>query len=162
MLNYFSYNLETLVKFMENKTPLKLQIDFVFVSKRIKILAIGIIISIIFVFAMGLTVSYANIRPDMYNLNILSIIICLVVGAASLPIKKLMVKKATPENFLSVYFNAHIIPLLLCDLGGLLCVSTNLFINQNIILAAGGVVISAIYIILIFPYKKDLDKITAK
>ncbi len=144
---------------MENKTPLKLQIDFVFVSKRIKILAIGIIISIIFVFAMGLTVSYANIRPDRYNLNILSIVVCLVVGAVSLPIKKLMVRKATPVNFLSAYFNAHIIPLLLCDLGGLLCVSTNLFVNQNIILAAGGVVITVLYIILIFPYKKDLNNI---
>lgn len=147
---------------MDSKTSLKLQIDFVFITKRIKMLAVGIIFSIIFVFAMGLFVSYTNIRPEMYNLNILSIIICFVVGAAGLPIKKIMIKKVTPENFLNVYFNIHVVPFLLCDLGGLLCVSTNLFVNQNIFLAIGGVVISTIYIMLVFPYKKDLQYIIEK
>ncbi len=147
---------------MDSKTSLKLQIDFVFIAKRIKILAVGIIVSIVFVFVMGLFVSYTNIRPEMYNLNILSIIICLVVGAAGLPIKKIMIKKVTPENFLNVYFNIHVVPLLLCDLGGLLCVSTNLFVNQNIFLAIGGIVISTIYIMLVFPYKKDLQYIMEK
>ena len=147
---------------MDSKTSLKLQIDFVFIAKRIKILAVGIIVSIVFVFAMGLFVSYTNIRPEMYNLNILSIIICFVVGAAGLPIKKIMIKKVTPENFLNLYFNIHVVPLLLCDLGGLLCVSTNLFVNQNIFLAIGGVVISTIYIMLVFPYKKDLQYIMEK
>ena len=147
---------------MDSKTSLKLQIDFVFIAKRIKILTVGIIVSIVFVFAMGLFVSYTNIRPEMYNLNILSIIICFVVGAAGLPIKKIMIKKVTPENFLNLYFNIHVVPLLLCDLGGLLCVSTNLFVNQNIFLAIGGVVISTIYIMLVFPYKKDLQYIMEK
>ena len=147
---------------MDSKTSLKLQIDFVFITKRIKILAVGIIVSIVFVFIMGLFVSYTNIRPEMYNLNILSIIICLVVGAAGLPIKKIMIKKVTPENFLNLYFNIHVVPLLLCDLGGLLCVSTNLFVNQNIFLAIGGVLISTIYIILVFPFKKDLQYIKEK
>ena len=147
---------------MDSKTSLKLQIDFVFITKRIKILAVGIIVSIVFVFIMGLFVSYTNIRPEMYNLNILSIIICLVVGAAGLPIKKIMIKKVTPENFLNLYFNIHVVPLLLCDLGGLLCVSTNLFVNQNIFLAIGGIVISTIYIMLVFHYKKYLQYIMEK
>ena len=73
-----------------------------------------------------------------------------------------MIKKVTPENFLNLYFNIHVVPLLLCDLGGLLCVSTNLFVNQNIFLAIGGIVISTIYIMLVFPYKKDLQYIMEK
>ena len=146
---------------MDKQTSLKLQIDFLFISKRIKILAIAIIISIIFVFGFGLIVSYTNIRPQMYYLNISSIVVCLVLGALSYPLKKVLLKKVTLKNFFSTYFNAHIFPLLLCDLGGLFCVSTNLFINQNLYLAVGGILVSSIYIILIFPSTKDIKNLEA-
>ncbi|MBS1513384.1 MAG: hypothetical protein JSS63_00025, partial [Bacteroidetes bacterium] len=59
------------------------------------------------------------------------------------------------DNFISAYFNAHIAAFILCDMGALLSITTNLFVNANIIMASIGVGIGLLYMWINFPRAED-------
>ncbi|MBN1633118.1 MAG: hypothetical protein JW917_03015 [Ignavibacteria bacterium] len=144
----------------KSEIPLKIQIEFEFVSKRIRILAIAIIAGIVIIFAAGLFTAKMSIYPIKEIYNIFAVIISLGLCILSYPVKRIMLKRRIDEKkFMPFYFNALIIPLALCDVGGLFGIVTNFFISVNIIYAIVCFVISVFCIYLVFPRMKDLDLI---
>ncbi len=71
----------------------------------------------------------------------------------------MILKKVTLSGILTAYFNAHIIPFAVLDFGALFCITTNLFVNGNILYASIGVVVSVAAMILNFPREEDFEKI---
>lgn len=144
---------------MENKSNLVKEVDLVFMARRIRMLGIAILLGIVLVFGMGLIVSGSYINEELSAFNLLSFIICCIFCVPSYSIKKMILKNLDGNNFAGKYFNAHIIPFAMCDLGGLFCIATNLFVNQNLIYATGGFLVSVFFIILNFPKSNDYLKV---
>ena len=144
---------------MEKDIPLKLEVEYAFVTRRIRILAIAIILGFIIVFVLGLFTPVEILSPDLNYLSYVSVILCAVLCVSSFYIKKLMLKNLKADNFLNSYFNIHAIPFAVCDLGGLLCIATNLFINRNLIYASGGLLIGVLYIIINMPKKTEIESL---
>ena len=142
---------------MESEKPLKTEIEYDFVTRKIRILGIAIMVGLALIFAMGLFVAANNINKELGFLNHISVIICVFLCFGSFYIKKFMLKKVTKENFIKSYFNAHVVPFALCDFAGLFCITTSLFINFNLIYAAAGLFFSLLYVIANFPQRKDLE-----
>lgn len=141
----------------KSEIPMKIQIEFAFVSKRIRILAIAIIVGIVIIFSAGVFTSNLSVFPIKENYNLIAVIICAVLCILSFPVKRLMLKRVSGKNFMPSYFNALIVPLALCDVGGLFGIATNLFISVNVVYAVACLFISLLYIFLVFPRMKDLD-----
>jgi len=141
----------------KSEIPMKVQIEFAFVSKRIRILAIAILAGIVIIFAAGIITSSMNVYPIKEFYNLIAVIISAVMCVSSLPVKRLMLKRVTEKKFMPSYFNALIIPLAMCDVGGLFGIVTNLFISVNIIYAIACLFISVLFIFLVFPNAKDLE-----
>jgi len=131
--------------------------DLLFVSRRIFFLGIAIIIGLVLIFLMGLFIT-----PDSGNefeiYGIISVFICVGLCFLSFFLRKSLLKKINGENYMKVYFNAHVLPFALCDLGGLMAITTNIFINRNVLLALGGLVIAILYILLNFPKTNDIPE----
>lgn len=143
----------------KSEIPLKIQIEFAFVSKRIKILAIAIIVGIVVIFVAGLFTSKMSVYPIKEIYNIIAVIISIGLCILSYPVKRIMLKRINEKKFMPSYFNALIIPLALCDVGGLFGIVTNLFISVNILYAVICLFVSLLFIFLVFPVMKDLDLI---
>lgn len=143
----------------KSEIPMKVQIEFAFVSKRIRILAIAIIVGIVLIFTAGIITSYMNVFPVKETYNLIAVIIGVVLCISSYPVKRILLKRVTEKKFMPSYFNASIVPLALCDVGGLFGIATNLFISVNIIYAAACFFISLLYLFLVFPKMKDLEYI---
>lgn len=144
---------------MENKGNLVKEVDIVFIARKIRLLGIAILIGIAMVYGMGLIVSGSYINEELAMFNILSFIVCCVFCVPSIFIKKIMLKNFGGENFRNKYFNAHMIPFALCDMGGLFCVATNLFVNQNLVYATAGFLVTVSFLILNFPRSDDYIKL---
>lgn len=143
----------------KSEIPMKVQIEFAFVSKRIRILAIAIVVGIVLVFAAGIITSYMNIFPVKETYNLIAVIISAVLCISSYPVKRILLKRVTEKKFMPSYFNASIVPLALCDVGGLFGIATNLFISVNVVYAVACFFISLLYLFLVFPRMKDLEYI---
>jgi hypothetical protein len=143
----------------KSEIPMKVQIEFAFVSKRVRILAIAILAGIVIIFTAGIITSTENVYPIEKIYNLIAVIISALLSILSLPVKRLMLKRVTEKKFMPSYFNASIIPLALCDVGGLFGIVTNLFISVNIIYAIACLFISVLFIFLVFPNAKDLELI---
>ena len=143
---------------MENKSSLVKEVDIIFLARRIRILGIAILLGIILVYGMGLTVSGSYINDDLSAFNIVSFVFCCAFCVPSFFLKKSMLKKLNEKNFMSRYFNSHMLPFAMCDLGGLFCIATNLFVNQNLIYATAGFLIAVVFMILNFPRSDDYFK----
>ncbi|MBM4157294.1 MAG: hypothetical protein FJ216_00740 [Ignavibacteria bacterium] len=143
---------------MEEKSNLVLKVDFVIVSRRIRLLAIAIAVGIILIFSLGV-ISPGLDNPDLRILSIITLLICVILCSFSLYIKKFFIGKINRKNFINSYFNAHVIPFAFCNLGGLLCIITNLFMSINILFAAFGTIISLSCIYLILPKNEDFEKL---
>ena len=144
---------------MENKSSLVKEMDIVFMARRIRILGIAILLGIILVYGMGLTVSGSYINDDLSAFNIVSFTFCCAFCIPSFFLKKSMLKKLNEKNFMSRYFNSHLLPFAMCDLGGLFCIATNLFVNQNLLLATAGFLLAVAFMILNFPRSDDYIKL---
>lgn len=144
---------------MQEKSLIAKEIEFIVVSRRIKLLGTAIGVGIIIVYILGLYVSGNNINEKLEILNPISLIIALFICSIGLVIKNLILKKVNTQNFADTYFNAHIIPFALYDFGGLFCVTTNLFVNENLIYATIGVILSSSFIFLSFPKKDHFQKL---
>lgn len=144
---------------MENKSSLVREVDLVFMARRIRILGIAILLGVVLVYGMGLFVSANYINEELAVFNIVSFIFCCIFCFPSFFLKKLLLKNLNDKNFLNKYFNAHMIAFALCDLGGMFCVATNLFVNQNLIYATAGFLVAVVSIILNFPRSDDYSKL---
>jgi hypothetical protein len=142
-----------------NKSTLVKGVDMVFMAKRIRILGIAIMLGIILIFGFGLTVAGNYVNEELAAFNLISFIICAALCIPSFFLKKSMLNKLDDKNFLNKYFNAHIIPFAMCDLGGMFCIATNLFVNSNIIYASAGLFLSVAFMILNFPRNDDYLKL---
>jgi len=144
---------------MENKSSLVKEVDIVFMARRIRILGIAILIGIIIVYGFGLSVAGSYINEDLSDFNLISFVICCFFCAPSFYAKKMLLKNLNDKNFISKYFNAHLIPFAMCDLGGLFCIATNLFVNHNMIYATAGFLLAVFFIIINFPKSDDYIKL---
>ena len=144
---------------MENKNTLAKEVDIVFMARRIRILGIAILLGIILVYGLGLFVSGSYINEELSGFKIVSFIICVAFCIPSFFLKKFMLKSLNEKNFIGKYFNAHLIPFAMCDLGGLFCIVTNMFVNSNIVYATAGFLIAVAFMILNFPRSDDYTKL---
>lgn len=142
-----------------NKSALVKEVDLVFMARKIRILGIAILLGIVLIFGFGLTVLGSYVNPDLAAFNLISFIICALLCVPSFFVKKILLKDLNGKNFMNKYFNAHIIPFAMCDLGGLFCIATNLFVNSNIIYASAGFFLATAMIILNFPRSDDYTKV---
>lgn len=148
-------------RIMAEKSEMVKQIDFVIVSRRIKLLGYAIIAGFALIYIIGVLVSGSNINPDKSFLNTPITIAGIVFCTGSVYVRKNMLKKVNKDNFVTAYFTAHIAAFALCDLGTLLSVTTNLFINANLIMASIGVGVGLLYMWINLPREEDrsfLDK----
>jgi len=140
---------------MAEKSPMVKDIDFIIVTRRIKLLGFIIMTGLFCVTLVGVFVSGSNVNPDKSFLNTPVTIIGIILCTASLYVRKSMLKKVTKDNFVAAYFNAHIAAFVLCDMGALLSVTTNLFINANIVFASVGAGVGLLYIWINFPKEEE-------
>jgi hypothetical protein len=146
---------------MENKdtinpSGLVPQMQLLVISRKIKVLGIAIMVGIFVIYVLGVFVSANNINKDLAVLNLASLIFCSVMCISSVYVRKALMKKVTMQNFQTKYFSAHIVAYAMCDAGGLFCITTNLFVNQNVIYASFGTLITLLYIYINFPKQEDL------
>lgn len=144
---------------MSKNLPMVRQISFIIVVRRIKTLGIAITVGIVAIYAFGLLVANNNVRENFEKVNLGTVIFLIAAIPLTLFIKKLMMRKVNISNFESTYFNAHVIPFSIMDLAALFSITTNLFVNGNILYASAGVVISVAGMILIFPKEEDFQKV---
>jgi len=140
---------------MAEKSPMVKDIDFIIVSRRIKLLGYIIMVGIVSVSIVGVLVSGSNINPEKDFLNTPVTIAGIILCTLSIYVRKTMLKKVNKDNFVAAYFNAHIAAFVLCDMGALLSVTTNFFINANIIMASVGAGIGLLYMWLNFPKEEE-------
>jgi len=142
----------------KDKGNLAKEVEMLIVARKIRYLGLVILLGVSLIFVMGLIVSGSNKNPSLYYLNVASLVFCLVLCGFSIPFKNILMKKVTLDNFEVKYFNAYVLPYALCDFGGLLCITTSLFINQNIIFASLGYFAMAAAVIYNFPKFDDHKK----
>lgn len=142
---------------MSKDSLLVKQVQFIFVVRRIKTLGIAITVGIIVIYALGLFVANQNYRENFEIVNLITLIILFLSIPVTFLVKKLLLKKADLNNFSSIYFNAHIIPFSLLDFAALFCITTNLFVNGNILYASVGIIFSVAGMILNFPKEEDFE-----
>ncbi|MDD5362659.1 MAG: hypothetical protein PHN88_11040 [Ignavibacteria bacterium] len=135
------------------------EIDVLYMARKTRFLGIAILLGVFLVFVFGILVSKDNINKDLEYINYFSFIFCVALCASSVFLKKKLFQKVTLQNAATQYLNSHVLPFGLCDLGGLICIMSNLFINQNLVLAAAGFLITAAAIVFNFPKDDDYLKL---
>ncbi|MDZ4712187.1 MAG: hypothetical protein SGI89_07650 [bacterium] len=135
------------------------QVQFISVVSKVKILAVAIIVGITAIYGVGLFVAGRNVLENFEVVNIATLALLIAVVPLSIYIKKILLRKATLENFKTTYFTAHIIPFAMIDFAGLFCITTNLFVNSNTLYASIAVAIAVGGMILNFPKEEDFEKI---
>lgn len=149
---------------MENKdtnqpSGLVHEVQMVVIARKIKVLGIAIMIGIFAIYVLGVFVSGSNINKDLAALNLASLLFCSVMCISSVYVRKALMKKVTMQNFQTKYFTAHIVAYAICDAGGLFCITTNLFVNQNVIYASFGTLITLLYLYINFPKPEDAQSV---
>jgi hypothetical protein len=138
------------------------QVSFVIVVRRIKILGIAITVGMIAIYGMGLLVVNNNIKENFEIVNLLTLILLILSVPFILFLKKLLLKKVNMSNFQNTLFNAHVIPFAVLDFAALFCITTNLFVNGNILYASIAVIISVAGMIMIFPKEEYFEILKQK
>ncbi|MDQ3194331.1 MAG: hypothetical protein M3P82_04940 [Bacteroidota bacterium] len=138
------------------------QISFIVVVRRIKTLGIAITVGIIAIYLLGLIVAKNNTNENFEMINLLALMIVVITVPMALFIRKTMLKKVNMQNFQTTYFNAHIIPFAIIDFAALFCITTNLFVNENILYASIGLAISVAGMIICFPKEEDFEKLKSE
>lgn len=138
------------------------QVSFVIVVRRIKILGIAITVGIIAIYGMGLLVVNNNVKENFEIVNLLTLILLILTVPFILFLKKLLLKKVNMSNFQNTLFNAHVIPFAVLDFAALFCITTNLFVNGNVLYASIAVIISVAGMIMIFPKEEYFEILKQK
>lgn len=134
------------------------EVEILIIARKIRFLGLIILFGVFLIYASGLLVSSTNINPHLEYLNIATFVFCLACCGLSILLRKLLLKKIKNDKFEASYFNAHVLPFALCDLGGLLCITTSLFVNQNIIYATAGFLVMIGAVIYNFPRFNDHER----
>lgn len=132
------------------------EVEFIVIQRKVRIIGIAILLGIVMAYIFALFVSGDNINPEMAILNLFSLIFCFAICLSSFYVRRFFIKAINSNNFSNKYFTAYIITFALCDAGGLLCIIINLVLNQNIVYATTGLIISVFCILINFPRKEDL------
>jgi hypothetical protein len=140
---------------MKNFDPKTSEMRFFLMVRQIRIIGIAIILSMTLIFIAGFFVSGSYINKEYEALNLITLILCPLLCAGSYFLKKSMLTKVTMSNFTKMYFNATILPFALCELGGIICITTSLFINQNIPYALTGYAVTMVFLLMNFPRIED-------
>lgn len=135
------------------------QVTFVIVVRRIKLLGIAITVGLVAIYGMGLIVANNNVKENFEMVNLMTLIILILTVPLSILIRNLLLRKVNLSNFQTTLFNAHIIPFAVMDFAALFCITTNLFVNGNILYASIGVVISVAGMIVNFPKEEYFEKL---
>lgn len=138
------------------------QVDFVIAVRRIKTLGIAIVAGVVIIYLAGLLVAGSNVKENFEVVNLASVLLLIILIPVSILIKNMLLKKITLSEILTAYFNAYVIPLAILDFGALFCITTNLFVNGNILYATIGVVLSLVAMLLNFPKDEDFEKIRSR
>jgi len=152
-------NFKTTLRSDPKKSLIVKQVEFVIVVRRTKILGIAITVGIIVIYLAGLFVADSNFIENFEFVNLISLLQLLLTIPLSFYVKKIILDKTDLSNFTTKYFNAHVIPFMMLDFGALFCITTNLFVNGNILYASIGVLISVISMVMILPKEEDFEKI---
>lgn len=145
---------------MTKEIPVNIQIEHNFAMRRIKLLGIAITLGLLVIFVLGIFIPESTYEPEYFVLNIVSLVICIALCTGSIFFRKMMLRtKVKQAGFMNSYFNANIFSFMLIDFGGLFAITTNLFINRDVIFASVGFAISAAFMIINFPSVKDFDEI---
>ncbi|KAA0210201.1 MAG: hypothetical protein OZ913_09630 [Ignavibacteriaceae bacterium] len=144
---------------MNSEVSLVEEVRFSVLSRRIKIIGIVIIVALFITYLAGLFVTASYVNKDFAILNLISLIACTAMCIVSIYIRKALLSKVNSKNFINKYFSTHIISFAICETGGLFSITTNLFINSNIMYASVSVLIAIIYVFLNFPRHGDLGKL---
>ena len=147
MTNTQSYN--------EDSSSIIKEVEFIVVQRKVRIIGIAILLGIIMAYIFALFVSGENINPEMAILNLFSLIFCFAISLSSFYVRGFFLKSVNSNNFSNRYFTAYIITFALCDAGGLVCIIFNLVLNQNIVYATTGLIISILCLLINFPRKDD-------
>mgnify|MGYP003447843420 FL=1 len=127
------------------------QIEFIVVSRRIRLLGITISVGIFVIYLAGLFVANTNVKENFEIVNISTLFLLVLIFFITFALKKAMLKKVNLSNFSNTYFNAHVIPYAVLDFGALFCLTTNLFVNGNILYATIALIISLLGMFMNFP-----------
>ena len=138
------------------------QVSFVIVVRRIKLLGIAITVGIIAIYGMGLLVVNNNLKENFGIVNLITLILLILSIPLTLYLNKILLKKVSMSNFQDTFFSAHIIPFAVLDFAALFCITTNLFVNGNILYASIAVIISAAGMIMIFPKEEYFEILKQK
>lgn len=138
------------------------QVSFVIVVRRIKILGIAITVGMIAIYGMGLLVVNNNVKENFEIVNLLTLILLILSVPFILFLNKLLLKKVNMSNFQNTLFNAHVIPFAVLDFAALFCITTNLFVNGNVLYASIAVIISVAGMIMIFPKEEYFEILKQK
>jgi hypothetical protein len=141
---------------MERKPSMKEEIEIIIVARRIRLLGVIILVGIVLIYVMGLLIPAGEGLGGLNELNLVSLIFAIVLCPSSVFIKDLIIKK-NPSD-LNTYFNAYIIAFAVCDFGALICITTNLFINENILFATAGLIVSVSSMYFLFPKEKGVSR----
>lgn len=144
---------------MNDSMKLVDEVRFLILTRKIKIIGGAIAGGLVMIFLAGLFVAENNIDKDLALLNLTSVILCPILCITSVYIRKARLKKVNRENFNQLYTGVYIVAFAMCDLGGIFCITTNLFINYNLIYAIFGLLVSVLYILINFPKTGDLNNI---
>ena len=132
------------------------EVEFIVVQRKVRIIGIAILLGIIMAYIFALFVSGENINPEMAILNLFSLMFCFLICLSSFYVRRFFLKTIDSNNFSNRYFTAYIITFALCDAGGLACIIINLVLNQNIVYATTGLIISVFCLLMNFPRKDDM------
>lgn len=164
MLIYITYNFKhfnqrnlIIQNKMSKDSLIVKQVSFIIVVRRIKTLGIAITVGIIAIYGMGLLVVNNNVKENFEIVNLTTLILLLLTVPLTALIRKVLLKKVDLSNFQSTYFNAHVIPFAVLDFAALFCITTNLFVNGNILYASLGIIISVAGMILNFPNEEYFE-----
>ena len=143
----------------ERETSIVKEVALIVSNRKIKIIGIAIILGLVMVYAFALFVPVENNSPDMVMFNYISLVACFVLCFTSFNVRKILLKRVNSKNFSEKYSPAYILSFAQCDLGGLLCIITNLIINQNFIFATTGLFLSVFFILINFPRGNDIKNL---
>lgn len=135
------------------------EVRFTIIAQKLKLIGGAIAGGLVMIFLAGLFVAESNVNKDLAMLNLISVIVCPILCISSVYIRKARLKKINRENFKQHYTGVYILAFAMCDLGGIFCVTTNLFINYNLIYAVFGLLVTILYIFINFPKANDLSSI---
>ena len=147
---------------MNNPASLVDEMRYLILARKIRVIGFAIMFGLFVIYGTGLIVAANNINKDMAFLNVISVVAVPIICISSVYLRKARLKKVTHENFKQTYPGIHIVSFFLCDLAGLFCIITNMFINYNFLYATFGLMVSVLYVWLNFPKPTDLDIINSK